>query len=192
LFHLLLVVFTTYQALTVVSIEDKHSRIQEQVFATIYLGTDDGSNSFPFYSLADFQENFQGVFDQSKNLNDLLLQYAQTEDLIYALSVYYSEVNKDNRKSQYFEGNEDDFLQGLPFDPSDTASTKDFLNGIESMKLDIRNLVTYVSSTPNKSLDSCLNWTITIEYSFQSYANIESKLSSRPFECLIDDKRMYL
>lgn len=102
LFHLLLVVFTTYQALTVVSIEDKHSRIQEQVFSTIYLGTDDGSNTFPFYSLADFQDNFQGVFDQSKNLNDLLLQYAQTDNLIYALSVYYSEVNKDNRKSQYF------------------------------------------------------------------------------------------
>ena len=60
------------------------------------------------------------------------------------------------------------------------------------MELDIRSLVTYVSAGPNKTLDSCLNWTITIEYSFQSYANIEAKLSSRSSECLIDNKRVYL
>lgn len=106
LFHLLLVVFTTYQALTVVSIEDKHSRIQEQVFSTVYLGTDDGSNSFPFYSLGDFQENFQGVFDQSKNLDDLLLQYTVTDDLTYALSIYYTELTRENRDQQYYEGPE--------------------------------------------------------------------------------------
>ena len=83
-------------------------------------------------------------------------------------------------------------MESLPFDPEDPAEVKEFLNGIESMKLDIRSLITYVSEGPNKTLDSCLNWTITIDYSFQSYANIEAKLSSRPSECLIDNKRVYL
>jgi hypothetical protein len=83
-------------------------------------------------------------------------------------------------------------IESLRFDPDDGTETKNFLNTIESMKLDIRSLVTYVSSLPNKTLDSCMNWTITIEYSFQSCANIEAKLSSRPSECLIDNKRIYL
>lgn len=34
------------------------------------------------------------------------------------------------------------------------------------MRLDIRDLITYVSAGPNQTLDSCLNWTITIDYSF--------------------------
>lgn len=60
------------------------------------------------------------------------------------------------------------------------------------MKLEIRSLLTYISATSNGTLDSCLNWTISIDYSFQSYANIESKLSSRPSECLVNDKLVYL
>jgi len=71
-------------------------------------------------------------------------------------------------------------VDNLPFDPKDSAEVKEFLNDIESMKLDIRSLITYVSAGPNTTLDSCLNWTITIDYSFQSYANIEAQLSSRP------------
>lgn len=100
------------------------------------------------------------------------MQYTQIDNLTYALSVYYTEVTRENRDQQYFEGPEEDFKNNLPFDPEDPAEVKDFLNGIESMRLDIRSLITYVSAGPNKTLDSCLNWTVTIDYSFQSYANV--------------------
>ena len=35
--HLTLIVLCTYQALKIVSIQDKHTRIQEEVFSQIYL-----------------------------------------------------------------------------------------------------------------------------------------------------------
>ena len=100
-FHIMLIVFTTYQALTIVSVQDKHSRIQEEVFSLIYLGTDDGSNSFPFYSLSDFQSHFSGVFESSKSLDDRLLQYSKIDDLMYALSIYYTEVDINTTQSDY-------------------------------------------------------------------------------------------
>lgn len=52
--HLLLIMLTTYQALKIVEIQDKHTRIQEAVFSTIYLQDGDGSSTFPYYSLSDF------------------------------------------------------------------------------------------------------------------------------------------
>ncbi len=67
--HLLLIILCTYQALKIVSIQDKHTRIQEEVFSTIYLQNDDGSSSYPYYSLSDFTEKFFGVIDQTKELN---------------------------------------------------------------------------------------------------------------------------
>jgi len=64
-----LIILCTYQALKIVSIEDKHTRIQEEVFSTIYLQNDDGSSSFPFYSLSDFSDKFFGVIEQTESLN---------------------------------------------------------------------------------------------------------------------------
>ena len=59
--HLLLIALTTYQALRIVEKEDKHTRIQEAVFSTIYLQDGDGSSSFPYYSLTDFSDAFFSV-----------------------------------------------------------------------------------------------------------------------------------
>lgn len=65
-FHLLLVVLCTYQALKIVSIQDKHTRIQEQVFSTVYLQNDDGTSSFPYYSLTEFTDTFFDIFNQTE------------------------------------------------------------------------------------------------------------------------------
>lgn len=68
-FHLMLVFLCTYQALKVVSIQDKHTRIQEQVFSTIYLQNDDGTSSYPYYSLSSFTDTFFDIMDQTESLN---------------------------------------------------------------------------------------------------------------------------
>lgn len=83
--HLLLIALCTYQALRIVSIQDKHTRIQEQVFSTIYLQDDDGSSSFPFYSLSDFSDAFFSVVNNTVNLNDVLLQYSIVDKATYQL-----------------------------------------------------------------------------------------------------------
>lgn len=67
--HLLLIALCTYQALKIVSIQDKHTRIQEQVFSTIYLQDEDGSSSFPYYSLSDFTSAFFSVVENTQSLN---------------------------------------------------------------------------------------------------------------------------
>lgn len=65
IFHLLLVVLCTYQALKIVSIQDKHTRIQEQVFSSVYLQNDDGTSSYPYYSLSDFTDTFFDILEQT-------------------------------------------------------------------------------------------------------------------------------
>lgn len=80
----------------------------------------------------------------------------------------------------------------MPFDIESVGEMKTFLNSIEQMNLQIKNLITYVSPVENKSWSSCLNWTLEIEYSFQSFANIESELSAIPSDCILDNKRVHI
>ncbi len=53
---------------------------------------------------------------------------------------------------------------------------KEFLQNVENMNLEINNVITYISIDENNDFDSCLNWTIAISYSFESFANIDSSL----------------
>lgn len=55
------------------------------------------------------------------------------------------------------------------------------------MNLEISNVITYISVDENDEFDSCLNWTISIGYSFESFANIDSSLEANSFACRIDD-----
>jgi hypothetical protein len=63
---------------------------------------------------------------------------------------------------------------------------KQFLQNVENMNLEIQNIITYISQDENEQFDSCLNWTITISYSFESFANIDSTLEANSFVCRID------
>ena len=103
--HLLLVVLCTYQALKTVSIEEKHTRIQEQVFSMIYLQDDDGSTDYSYYSLVDFTDKFFAVTEQTNNLNESLLQYSDVSVVHYELDVYYSEMNSYKYPPTIYEGN---------------------------------------------------------------------------------------
>ena len=105
IFHLLLVVLCTYQALKIVSIQDKHTRIQEQVFSTIYLQNEDGTNSYPYYSLTDFTDTFFDILEQANELNSTLLQYSDISDVHYRLEVYYSEMDLRLGRKVVFSGN---------------------------------------------------------------------------------------
>ncbi len=59
---------------------------------------------------------------------------------------------------------------------NDTQGMKTFLQNVENMNLEIQNVITYISVDEKQNFDSCLNWTITISYSFESFANIDSSL----------------
>jgi hypothetical protein len=108
--HLLLIALCTYQALRIVSIQDKHTRIQEQVFSTIYLQDEDGSSSFPFYSLTDYADAFFSVVNNTLRLNDVLLQYSLLDNVHYQLEVYYTQITEDNRDKMVVNGTSDSYL----------------------------------------------------------------------------------
>lgn len=177
--HLLLIALCTYQALRIVSIQDKHTRIQEQVFSTIYLQDDDGSSSFPFYSLTDYADAFFSVVNNTLSLNDVLLQYSLIDDVQYQLQVYYTHITPDNQDKMVVNGTNADYLQQLQdtlgINPDDVAGFKTFLQGVENMELRISGLKTYISNSSADYTD-CLQWDIDIGYSLQSLANVEATL----------------
>lgn len=92
------------------------------------MGTSDGSSSNPFYSLTDFQTNFNDVFDNTDALNDFLLQYADMSNVTYELSVYYSNITIDNQNLLFFEIPNKDYLINNVVNISDLIRLKQFLN----------------------------------------------------------------
>lgn len=179
--HLLLIALCTYQALRIVSIQDKHTRIQEQVFSTIYLQDDDGSSSFPFYSLTDYSDAFFSVVNNTLNLNNVLLQYSIISDVTYQLEIYYTQITEDNKDKMIVNGTNDSYLTELQnvlgINPDDIAGFKQFLQGVENMNLKISHLKTYISNS-SVELTDCLEWDINIGYSLQSLANVEGTLEA--------------
>lgn len=157
--HLLLIALCTYQALRIVSIQDKHTRIQEQVFSTVYLQDEDGSSSFPFYSLADYADAFFSVVNNTLHLNDVLLQYSLIDNVHYQLEVYYTQITQDNRDRMVVNGTNDSYLTQLQkvlgITPDDVAGFKAFLQSVENMELKISGLKTYISNSSAEYTD-CL------------------------------------
>lgn len=105
----MLIALTTYQALKIVEIEDKHTRIQEAVFSTIYLQDGDGSSSFPYYSLTDFAGSFFSIVDNTLTLDNTLLQYSDISNTTYKLEIFYTQIDQNNRDKMIVEGSSDDF-----------------------------------------------------------------------------------
>ena len=62
---------------------------------------------------------------------------------------------------------------------------KEFIQSVESLDIRIYNLFTYISADPDGTLSSCLNWTIKINYNFQSFANVESSLDAQSLTCAL-------
>jgi|JI10StandDraft_1071094.scaffolds.fasta_scaffold149865_2 hypothetical protein len=42
------------------------------------------------------------------------------------------------------------------------------------MNVEISNLITYISMDDKGKMNQCLNWTVNIKYSFESFANVQS------------------
>jgi hypothetical protein len=51
----------------------------------VYLQNDDGTSSYPYYSLTDFTDTFFDIIDQTNQLNETLLQYSDVSDAHYRL-----------------------------------------------------------------------------------------------------------
>lgn len=88
------------------------------------------------------------------------------------------------------EGDEDEFVKQLAainLTEGNPQQMKTFLQNVENMNVQIQNVITYISVDENNQFDSCLNWTISIGYSFESFANIDSSLEANSFACRIDD-----
>lgn len=188
-FHLLLVVLCTYQALRIVSIQDKHTRIQEQVFSSIYLQNEDGTSSYPYYSLTQFTDTFFQILNSTDTLGDKLLQYSDVTAAHYRLEVYYSEMDNRLPRDIIFQGDAGEFLDDLariPLSPGNYPQMKQFIQEVESMRMQISNLVTFISMDSQGKMNACLNWTLHIRYSFQSFANVQSELEALSNTCAID------
>jgi hypothetical protein len=52
------------------------------------------------------------------------------------------------------------------------------------MQMTIEGVRTYISRNSQGALEDCLHWTINIDYSLQSLANVESSLEAESQLCL--------
>lgn len=66
----------------------------------------------------------------------------------YRLEVYYSEITEENQHKMVVEGDRDQYVDGLsriPLTNGSYSEMKKFLQNVESMNLEIDNVVTYIS-----------------------------------------------
>ncbi|KAL4456091.1 hypothetical protein ABPG74_014052 [Tetrahymena malaccensis] len=183
LIHILLVIFTTYQALSMVSLRTSHSRAQHQVFKYILLDSDDESNSVPFYKLEQFTNNVKNVCSTLYNLNEKLLQIADISESKNSLQIYYSEFSLENAQQADVDIPDIQKCIKQPFDIDDEVSVKNFLNQITKMNFVSEGIKTFTRYSDSPDQQSCLEWTITIEYDFESYANIEATIDTQSILC---------
>ena len=89
-----------------------------------------------------------------------------------------------------YEGNSDEFisaLENIPLHEENYTEMKDFIQEVENIQINIQNVITYISIDSDGKLNQCLNWTIYINYDFQSFANVEGSLEAEPFECYVGE-----
>lgn len=55
---------------------------------------------------------------------------------------------------------------------------KKFIEDVETLNLRINNVITYIAVDSKGHYSECLNWTILITHNFQSFANVNGKLST--------------
>jgi len=70
------------------------------------------------------------------------------DDVRYRLEVYYSEITEENQHKMVVEGDRDQYVDGLsriPLTNGSYSEMKKFLQNVESMNLEIDNVVTYIS-----------------------------------------------
>ena len=48
---------------------------------------------------------------------------------------------------------------------------KNFIQEVQILKLNINNIITYLKVDSQGELSACLNWTVFIEYNFESFAS---------------------
>lgn len=76
------------------------------------------------------------------------MQYSDVSDVFYRLEVYYSEMDLRINRSVIFEGDADQFLaelQEIPLNAGNYTEMKLFIQEVESMHIEITNLITYIS-----------------------------------------------
>ena len=107
------------------------------------------------------------------------------------MDVYYSELTPTNQRQITFEGDADQFideLEQIPLHAGNYPEMKQFIQEVESMHLEISDIITYISMNEKGQMKSCLNWTVHIAYSFESFANVMSELEAISETCKIGEE----
>ena len=68
---------------------------------------------------------------------------------------------------------------------------KDFIQEVERMTLSITNVITYLKLDQQHKPAECLNWTVSISYSLQSFASVEASLFAHSLAC-VNGEEVYM
>ena len=60
---------------------------------------------------------------------------------------------------------------------------KNFIQSLETLHFNVNNVITYLSTDDQGKPNKCLNWSISINYNFQSFASVLGTLSTQPQVC---------
>jgi len=195
--HIALLVFTTIQAINMVELAASYQKPMLQVFKYILMNSTDQDFTQTFYTLSDFRDHLQGLTLTLSDLGSYMLNRVDSKDATYDIEVYYTDPLQTNfttipEASDFFAApilmnnytypiaNISDGITA-PFDSSNITDIKSFIQKIESMNFNIKNL--YTSSQLVESQFLCYNWSITLQYQFIAMSHIKTVLEALPTYC---------
>ncbi len=150
------------------------------MFSSIFLDNEDGTNTAPFFSLSDFQDHLQGIFEQVEGISDRLLQYASIDRLEMSLQLHYLTQSSNNTDRMVYALDPSAMTILDPFNLSDALSLKTFLAGTQAMAIEVTGLLT---ADQEDMRTNCREWTILLDYRLQTYANVEASLTADSRGC---------
>lgn len=136
------------------------------------------------------QEHLDGILDFMGDLDGELIQIVDTDDGEYLISVYYNEIEEGDKRSEIIVI--DDITNFTnPFNVSDQASIKQFIQTISYMTIQTKNVRTYPSLTGIDDIKSCINWDMKINYDFTSHSQINARMDIDCDFCNSDNYQNY-
>ena len=202
-----LVILTTLATFNLLNIYSLSGQAQIKVWRSILcLDNPLSDGTVQFYTVNDFQNHLQQVFQNLKSLEEILFQKIDATQTTYRIEVIpifpvadseihkkkhknesYDFLNNNTQKQSFFDYNYSfpiNINEGIvrPFNMQDDKDIKDFIEKIHKFTFIIDNMKLYIN-TPQKTVDYHTCWTISVHYSYHEASYILAKQESTFFPC---------
>jgi len=124
-------------------------------------------------------------------LNNQLFQHIDLKDASFKLSVYYIELEKANEKllKSQFTVN---LTEGIPMefvDITNSSALKNKINSLNQLSFTGDYIITKMFYGDAKNSYFCNNWSIKIDYNFETFARIIANFDSSTTFCHSNDEK---